>query len=310
MSRIYDALQRADLERKTAQATGSQAKETEEIVEPLPDNIAEELTPQKTGLSPENVVPQAWNPVMDYLPTLGDRGESIEQFRGLRSQIYQFREQGPLKTILISSGVPAEGKSFVATNLAISLARNKNNHILLIDADLRGPSLHTVLGAPKTPGLAEYLAGTAEVGEILQRDQKNRVTESGSLHSTPNLTFIPAGVGGDNSSELVANHRIEGLIETLAPHFDWILIDTPPALAFADAIDLAHAADAVLLVARAASTPYDVAQRVQAAFNNSRILGFVLNAVTDAPRNTSYYYYDYQESGSGTHHGKDKRHKG
>ena len=80
---------------------------------------------------------------MASLPTLGDSGESIEQFRGLRSQIYQFRDQAPLKTILVSSGMPAEGKTFVAANLAMSLARNKNNSVLLIDADLRRPALHT-----------------------------------------------------------------------------------------------------------------------------------------------------------------------
>jgi capsular exopolysaccharide synthesis family protein len=305
MSRIYDALQRAELERKTAQDA-----EPAEIADPLLDPVVEELPPVRDDISLEGIARLPWNPSMDYLPTLGDRGESIEQFRGLRSQIYQFRDQGPLKTILVSSGMPAEGKSFVVTNLAISLARNKNNRILLIDADLRGPSLHTVLGAPKTPGLTEYLAGTAEVRDILQRNQKPHVGDAGPARSIPNLTFIPAGAGGDNSSELVANHRIEELIATLAPHFDWILIDTPPALAFADAVDIAHAADAVLLVARAATTPYDVAQRVQAAFSNSRILGFVLNAVTDAPRNTSYYYYDYQDTGSGSHRGKDKRHKG
>jgi capsular exopolysaccharide synthesis family protein len=305
MSRIYDALQRAELERKTAQD-----EEPAAIAEPRVNSVVEELPPVRDDISLEGIARLPWNPSMDYLPTLGDRGESIEQFRGLRSQIYQFRDQGPLKTILVSSGMPAEGKSFVVTNLAISLARNKNNHVLLIDADLRGPSLHTVLGAPRTPGLTEYLTGTAEVSDILQRNQKPHIGETSPARSIPNLTFIPAGAGGDNSSELVANHRIEELIATLAPHFDWILIDTPPALAFADAVDLAHAADAVLLVARSATTPYDVAQRVQAAFSNSRILGFVLNAVTDAPRNTSYYYYDYQDTGSGSHRGKDKRHKG
>ena len=82
-------------------------------------------------------------------------------------------------------------------------------------------------------------------------------------------------------------------------------------LAFADAIDLARAADAVLLVARGAATPFDVAQRAQAAFANSRILGFVLNAVKDAPRRTSYYYdYDKQEAGSGSPKRKDKRRQG
>ena len=125
------------------------------------------------------------------------------------------------------------------------------------------------------------------MNEILQRNQNPRIVEAGLLRSIPNLTFIPAGEGGDNSSELVANHRIEELIGRLSPHFDWILIDSPPVLAFADAIDLARAADAVLLVARAATTPFEVAQRAQAAFSNSRILGFVLNAVKDAPRNGS-----------------------
>jgi capsular exopolysaccharide synthesis family protein len=304
MSRIYDALQKADLERKTEQET-----EPTEIVEPFLASRVEK-PPVKAGLDLDGIALHPWNPVLDYLPTLGDRGESIEQFRGLRSQLYQLRDQSPLRTILVSSGMPAEGKSFIVANLAISLARNKNSSVLLIDADLRGPSLHTVLGAPQTPGLTEYLAGVAEAHDILQRNQNPHIVEGDFVRNIPNLTFIPAGAGGDNSSELVANHRIEELIATLAPHFDWILIDTPPALAFADAVDLAHAADAVLLVARAATTSYDAAQRTQAAFSNSRILGFALNAVRDVPRNTSYYYYDYQDTGSGSMRRKDKRKKG
>jgi capsular exopolysaccharide synthesis family protein len=204
--------------------------------------------------------------------------------------------------------MPSEGKTFVAANLAMSLARNQNNRILIIDADLRRPGLNRILGAPNTIGLTEYLAGTAKVQDILQRNQNLRIVDSGFVRNIPNLTFISAGMGGDNSSELVANHRIEELVVTLSPHFDWILIDSPPVLAFADAIDLSRAADAVLLVARAATTPFDVAQRAQAAFSNSRILGFVLNAVKNAPRNSSYYYgyhhYGKQEAGSGSNEKK------
>jgi capsular exopolysaccharide synthesis family protein len=305
MSRIYEALQRADLERKEAQEM-----EATKIAESFVAPGGEELPPVEDEVNPDNIALHPWNPSLSSLPTLGDRGESIEQFRGLRSQIYQFRDQGPLKTILVSSGMPAEGKTFVVANLAMSLARNENNRILLIDADLRGPSLHSILGAPKTPGVTEYLAEEAEIQDILQRNQNRRIIQAGSVRNIPNLTFIPAGAGGDNSSELAANHRIEKLVAALAPHFDWILIDTPPALAFADAIDLAHAADAVLLVARGATTTFDVAQRVQAAFSNSRILGFVLNAVKNAPRNASYYYgyyYGEQEDGSKTKGRKDKR---
>jgi capsular exopolysaccharide synthesis family protein len=306
MSRIYDALQRADLERKAALETEAAA-----IAEPFAEPGAEEPPQVKPGLVFEKINRHPWDPSMISLPTLADRGESIEQFRGLRSQIYKFRDQSPLKTILISSGMPAEGKTFVAANLAMSLARNENNRIVLIDADLRRPTLHNILGAPKTPGLTEYLTGAAELSDILQCSQNPFIVEAGLVRSIPNLIFIPGGAGGDNASELVASDRVEELIAGLAPHFDWILIDSPPVLAFADAIDLARAADAVLLVARGASTPFDVAQRAQAAFSSARILGFVLNAVTDAPRNGSYYYYyGRQDASRGTDWRKDKRRQG
>jgi capsular exopolysaccharide synthesis family protein len=306
MSRIYDALQRADLERKAAQGTDTpRTAETPTVpgAEPLPSINAEVVM--------ENIAQYSWKPSMAFLPTLGDRGENIEQFRGLRSQLYQYRDQAKLKTILISSGMPAEGKTFVAVNLAISLARNKNNKVLIIDGDLRSPSLHVILGAPDIPGLTEYLAGTAEPNDIMQHNQISDIFENGLSRGIPNLTFIPAGAGGDNSSELVANHRIEELIAILAPHFDWILIDSPPVLAVADAIDLARAADAVVLVARGATTPFDIAQRAQASFSNARILGFVLNAVKDVPPNSSYsYYYGKQEATGGTYGRKDKGRQG
>ncbi len=306
MSRIYDALQRADLERQAAQG-----KDTAENSEPYFTSSSEDLPPIEAGVSLEKTVPRSWKPSLVSLPTLGDRGEGIEQFRVLRSQIYQSRDQNPLKTILVSSGMPEEGKTFVVANLAVSLARNRNNTVLLIDGDLRRPALHSILGAPSTPGLTEYLAGAADVNDIVQRNENPRVVEGGIMRGTPDLAFIPAGAGGDNSSELVANHRIEELVAALSPHFDWILIDSPPVLAFADAVDLARAADAVLLVARGATTPFDVAQRAQAAFANSRILGYVLNAVKETPRRTSYYYdYGKQEASVGSPTRKDKRRQG
>jgi Mrp family chromosome partitioning ATPase len=98
---------------------------------------------------------------------------------------------------------------------------------------------------------------------------------------------------------------MEDLIATLSPYFDWILIDSAPVLAVTDAVELARAADAVLLVARGASTPFEVAQRAQTAFSNSRILGFVLNAVKEAPRNGSYSYYYYYGGYENT--GSDKK---
>jgi len=204
--------------------------------------------------------------------------------------------------------MPGEGKSFVAANLAMSLARNSVNNILLIDGDLRRPTLHNLLGAPNVPGLSEYLAGTAQLNDDLQRDRNSRAGDTVSGGALSNLTFIAAGKCGDNSSELVANHRIEELVSTLSVHFDWILIDSPPVLAVTDAVELARSADAVLLVARGARTPFDVAQRTQAAFSSSRVLGFVLNAVKNPPRRGSYYYYySNQDAGGESNKRREKR---
>ena len=306
MSRIYEALQRAELERKTAHES-----DFIQVAEPVFVPGIEEPSAARDLVALGNITQYPWEPSLPYFPTLADNGEAVEQFRSLRSRIQQARYEAPLKTILVTSGLPAEGKTFVAANLAISLARNSANRILLIDGDLRRPTIHKLLGAPNTPGLSEYLAGAAELNDIMQRDRSLKTAEAASARSISNLTFIPAGKCGNNSSELVANHRIEKLVAALSPHFDWILIDSPPVLTVSDAVELAHAADAVLLVARAANTPFDVAQRAQAAFSNSRILGFVLNAVKDAPNTGSGYYYGApEETGGGNTRGKHMRRKG
>ena len=306
MSRIYEALQRAELERKAAQVS-----EIKLDAEPMAIPGIEEPPMAGGGVLLGDIAQHSWELSIPSFPTLVDRGAAVEQFRSLRSRVQQARYEAPLKTILISSGMPAEGKTFVAANLAMSLARNSVNRILLVDGDMRRPTIHCLLGAPNTPGLSEYLAGTAELNDIMQRDRSTKTVEPATARSISNLTFIPAGKCGDNSSELAANHRIEKLVAALSPHFDWILIDSPPVLAVTDAVELARAADGVLLVARAEHTPFDVAQRAQAAFSNSRILGFVLNAVKDTPPSGAYnYYYGSEESGDNATRGKDKRRKG
>jgi capsular exopolysaccharide synthesis family protein len=288
MSRIHEALRKADIER-----TAAQESNTAHVVGSVAASAVEEKPTVSSDIDLELIARHPWKPVIASFPTLADRGAGVEQFRSLRSRIYQARYEVPLKTILISSGMPAEGKTFVVANLAMSLARNNLNNILLIDGDLRRPSLHNLLGAPSAPGLAEYLSGNAELTSIMQRSLTNQTASNAVMRGVSNITFIPAGKCSDNSSEVVSNHRMEDLIATLSPYFDWILVDSPPVLAVTDAVELARAADAVLLVARGASTPFGVAQSAQAAFSNSRILGFVLNAVKDAPRNGSYSYYYY-----------------
>ncbi len=288
MSRIYEALQRANRERNTASVIAGQLAADDPI------DIPDFGEPQSILVDPplRNIQTYTWKPCAAFLPTLGDRGAGVEQFRSLRTRIYEARYLAPLKTILVCSGMPAEGKSFIIANLAMSLARNDVNQILLIDGDLRRPTLHKLLGAPNSIGLSDYLAGDAHVEKIMQRKESSKREVPGVAGPLANLTFIPAGNAGDNASELVANHRIEQLISAVSAQFDWILIDSAPALAVTDAVELSHAADAVLLVARAGKTPFTVAQRAQVAFNNARILGFVLNDAKEASR-TGYSYYEY-----------------
>ncbi|MGH9563114.1 MAG: CpsD/CapB family tyrosine-protein kinase, partial [Terracidiphilus sp.] len=289
MSYIYEALLRAERERQSRQPGPADPQPA-----PAPSMETVPALPEEFDLATAPIARYEWNLFVPSFPTLAKYGRALEQFRSLRSHIYQARNEMALKTILVSSGMPSEGKSFVTANLAMSLARNSNNRILLIDGDLRRPSLHLLLGAPNEIGLSDYLAVTAELHAIMQRcSEANENGSNGSSPDLANLYFVPTGTHYDNASELITNQRIKELIASASGSFDWILIDSPPALVFADAVDLARAADAVLMVVRGAQTTLDVAQRAKASFSNSRILGIVLNDIKNPPRRESYYdnYY-------------------
>lgn len=286
MNRIYDTPHKSDHEYNEEPVLEGSTEQDPAVLSDI-----EELPIVDVPLSFEAIAHHTWSTSAAILPTLADRGIGVEQFRSLRSRIYQARREAGLRTILVSSGMPSEGKSFVTANLAVSLARNGGNRVLLIDGDLRRPALHNLLGAPESPGLSEYLMGRADLPAVMQRMRKVSTVMSVGFASLSNLIFIPAGECSDISSELVGHHRLGELIATVSPHFDWILIDSPPVLAVTDAVELSRVADAVLLIARGERTPYQVAQRAQAAFSNSRILGFVLNDVKEISQRTYYYGY-------------------
>ncbi len=318
MSRIYEALQKAESERKlerresepgvpeqpvTAGMSAAAVAEPYETVLPSPifaetpivtEPYAEPATRRMGGesLDLSKIVLRPWTLSLAQLPALLERGPAVEQFRSLRSRIFELRDISPLKTILVSSGLPQEGKSFVSTNLALSLARHKNSKVLLIDGDMRRYSLHQVLGCESHPGLADYLAGKASVVEVMQRPEPLQTTTPGAAPMLPNLTFIAGGNGGDKAADLSGSPRFGELIRLAAPHFDWIIVDSSPVLPVSDAVNLARSCDGVLLVARGGVTKFPVAQRAQSELKASHILGFVLNAVLEAPEVGSYYGYD------------------
>ena len=233
----------------------------------------------------------AWHPLLQQLPALEERGSSVEQFHSLRSRMQEFRDLGTLKSILVSSGLPQEGKSFIAANLAISFARHKSGRVLLIDGDMRRATLHKLFGCTQHPGLTEFLAGAATIPEIMQRplpDEPGHPLPAGLV----SLTFIPAGIEHDKAADLSGNHRFDRLIAAAAPHFDWIVVDSSPVNLVSDGVNLARACDAVLLVARGGVTKFESAQRAIAELKASKILGLVLNAVAKPSLAGGYYGYD------------------
>jgi capsular exopolysaccharide synthesis family protein len=189
--------------------------------------------------------------------------------------------------------MPQEGKSFIAANLALNLARHKNSKVLLIDGDMRCSSLHQYLGCDCYPGLADYLSGKASILEVMQYAEEVKDRDAMISAVLNNLAFIPGGEGGDRAADLSGSKRFDELLATAAPYFDWIVVDTPPVLLVSDAVNLARSCDAVLLVARAGVTTFPIAQRAQYELKASNIIGFVLNAVDTSPITESYYYrYD------------------
>ncbi len=318
MSRIYEALQKAEAERKTERSPLRSEGEAQQIEQPsdlgrtlraavaeyeipaaeridteLRDDSAHLYAPGMPSLNLEEVPRHVWMPIYSQLPALLERGPAVEQFRSLRSRIHELRDINPLKSILISSGLPQEGKSFIATNLAISLARHKNSKVLLIDGDMRRYTLHQLLGCQPHPGLADYLAGKAEIIDVMQRSAEAPASDKQRSAILPNLTFIAGGNGGDKAADLSGNPRFGDLIRTASPYFDWIIVDSSPVLPVSDAVNLARSCDGVLLVARGGVTKFPVAQRAQSELKAANVLGFVLNAVEKLPQAGAYYGYGY-----------------
>jgi protein-tyrosine kinase len=307
MSRIYEALQRAEAERRSERddSSGGVLTSSPEIA-PLPavriaapsvtaTALEEPPVAEHHAASPllwSEIREQPWQISIDQLPALQQRGAAVEQFRSLRSRIHEFRAMNRLKSLLVSSGLPQEGKSFITANLAVSLALHKNNKVLLVDGDMRRSTLQNYLGCEARPGLADYLAGRAEMLEIMQRPSMNSRPSHAVAPILNNLVLIPAGVGGDKASDLAGSPRFEELLQRADPYFDWIIVDSSPVLPVSDSVSLGRACDGVLLVARAGVTSYPTAQRAKHELKASNIIGFVLNAVKNPPALDGYYTYD------------------
>ena len=210
----------------------------------------------------------------------------------LAASLHQAQIDHGLQALLVASAVPGEGKSLTAANIALTLTTSYSKRVLLIDADLRRPSLHSLFRAPVTSGLSEGLdAATAA-----------RVS---AIQLSPLLALLPAGRPVENPVPLLTSARMMELVRDARQHFDWVVIDTPPVGILTDANLLTKETDAALLVIHANRTPYALVQKAIQAIGKPKIFGVVMNRLEQQvtlSSGTSYsgygnYYKDYLQGG-------------
>ena len=272
MGRMLEALRRSEKKNATKPSLALHGKEQ------LGQQLSASLGKHPVGF--ENVESIAWR--IDSEKRIVGWGEShavgAEKFRVLRYRLQHLRMGRALCKVLVTSAIPREGKTFVATNLAFTLVRS-SPRVLLIDADLRLSSVHQMLGLPPMAGLAELLDGRLEARAAIRR-----LDPSG-------VYYLPAGRSPANPVELLQSPRTEELLTQTSGAFDWIVVDAPPVNLFADARHLANLADAVVLVARVGVTPRESMQQVSAALDGAFIAGVVVNADVNPVQDRYYYSY-------------------
>ena len=205
----------------------------------------------------------------------------IEQFRRLAAVLHHAQLQRQTRTVMIASAVPAEGKSLTASNLALTLTRSYEKRVLLVDTDLRRPSLHTLFNVSNSTGLTT----------TLNDPQQGRLPVV-QVHQ--NLWLLPAGRPDPNPTSLVTSLAMKQLLEEASTQFDWVILDTPPVGLMPDANLLAAMVDAAFVVVNAGRTPYPLVKKAVDAIGLDRVLGVVLNRAdrSAAAGAYSYSYYD------------------
>ncbi len=199
-----------------------------------------------------------------------------ERFQILCHRLRKIRQQRRLSRVLVTSAIPGEGKTVVALNLAGALACS-SSRVLLVDADLRRPGIHDALGLSSSPGLADFLEGRIELAATYRR-----VVPLG-------FYYLSCGRPPAHPGELLHRPELKELMSQTITSFDWIVFDSPPLNAFADAQHLANLVDAVLLVVRDGFTPREAAEQSRAALEGAFIAGVVLNASTSTRHDYGYY---------------------
>ena len=285
MSRVFRALEKAEKEKEERSKKDVPLRVVEEapvIEKAQAPQPAREEKPELPRPLVQNGVPPLFAPFDSF---------SSEQFRRLKTQIFHWKPTPP-HTVLITSSLPGEGKTLVACNLAMAISQEINRKAMLIDADLRKPSIR-LSGYRHIKGLSNYLTDRTPLAEILIRHEEN-------------FWFIPAGPASRRSTELIGTRKMSELLSSLREFGDEtiIIIDSSPILSTSDPVLLSKMVDAVVMVVMADQTPRETVRRAIQSIDGEKILGIVFNQ--KYLKASSYYARDYY----GKHyHGHDRKTK-
>ena len=215
------------------------------------------------------------------VPVADPHSPIAEQYRTLRTNLLASAAVHGVKVFVVTSSIPGEGKSVTSANLACVLAEDPEKKIVLIDADMRKPTVHRLLAVDNHRGLSDYLAGGSMLEMALQRSR------------LPNLWVLPAGLTPSNPTELLAGKRMEDLLARFRRDYDFVVIDTPPVIATTDAAVLSPRADGTLMVVRMESTQRDIVKQAVELLRKGRanVVGTVLTGLHGNVQD--YYYYPY-----------------
>lgn len=222
-----------------------------------------------------------YNPLKEALlvnPSM-PREAPAEEFRSLRTRLNHLQTLQPLHTLVVTSASPAEGKSFTATNLAVTQAQLADKRVLLADFDFRRPTVEKTFQIPSTPGITDYLLGKAPLRDVIRRLGDTR------------LYVMTAGEMVQNPLELLNLKECRSLIEGIRSHFDWVIIDSPPLLFAADGNLLATMCDGTVLVVRIGTTTFDSVTRALQSLCENNVLGVVVNGARRGELYSKYAYY-------------------
>jgi protein-tyrosine kinase len=280
MSKIYKALEKAEREREAGSRKDIPPMTTR-------DEIRAWEKPKKSfAPRPADGAFSEQQLVSFYQP----KSLGAEQFRKLRTYLLQLNIQGPPKTIMVTSAASGEGKTFVSANLAAGLARDLHAHALLVDCDLRVPSLANLFGFSSGLGLSDYLRDSRKIADLLLKTQIEK------------LSVLPGGNVPENPTELIGSKKMEDLVLELKSRYNdrYVIFDSTPLLATSESEVLSKLVDGIIIVVKAGVTPRETVKQAISSLEKEKILGVVLNhlefrspGLHSRYFGSSGYYYRY-----------------